>query len=105
MNNPHAGDFGTVYTFLIIENGAPVDISAATTKLVILLRPDGSFKSAAGVFVTNGTDGKLQYTTIAGDLPQTTPGKYSFQVKIGLPSGQWYTTDHTVEVLPDIAPV
>lgn len=99
----HNGDFGTVITVTIIEDGAAVDISAATAHKFILTRPDGSYINPVAVFKTDGTDGKLQYTLVSGDLNQA--GKYSLQAKVTFASGTYYSEVIPLNVLPDAAAV
>lgn len=45
-----------------------VDISSGTSMTVEFRKPDGSTISRTGTLYTTGTDGKLKYTTIAGDI-------------------------------------
>lgn len=52
------------------ENDAIKDISTATTKEIILEKPNGSTVTKTASFVTNGGDGKIHYVTLANDLDQ-----------------------------------
>lgn len=61
---------GLVVTFTVKRDGIPLDISTASTKNLLFNPPSGSLLTKAGTFVTDGTDGKLRYTTIAGDLDE-----------------------------------
>jgi hypothetical protein len=55
------------------QNPAPFDISAATQKLIIFKKPDGTEVEYPGTFVTDGTDGLVEYiTSTASDLIKTT---------------------------------
>jgi hypothetical protein len=66
---PHVGDTGLEFVVTIVdEDGAPVNVSAATEKLVYLTLPDGTVLTKTAAFDTNGTDGKIKYTTQGGDL-------------------------------------
>lgn len=60
----------------------PVDISAATTKNIIIKRPDGTTVTVVGVFTTDGTDGKLYIITASGHLPIS--GTYYIQGSVAL---------------------
>ena len=65
------GDTGIIITFTVYdEDGTtPWDLSgAATTKELILGPPVGSAKVYDASFTTDGTDGKLQYATVDGDI-------------------------------------
>jgi hypothetical protein len=60
-----------VIEFTVQEKGEIVDISSASaTKQIIFKKPDATTTTKSGSFVTNGTDGKFYYTTIAGDIDQ-----------------------------------
>ncbi len=61
-------DYGTRLIVVVEEDGEPLDISTATAKTLELTKPDGTVESKTAVFFTDGTDGKLLYTTIAGDM-------------------------------------
>ena len=69
MNTMHLSDIGTKLDLLIDdEDGNVLNISAATTKQIILTKADGVEVTKTAVFVTDGTDGLLRYVTIAGDI-------------------------------------
>jgi len=70
-NEIHIGDVGTVFYLTITEDGVAVDISGATGKSIIFEKPSGDTLTKAGIFTTDGTDGKIQYTTIDGDLDES----------------------------------
>jgi len=65
-----AGDIGTVFIVQIVdcESGLPIDLSLATTMTIKFLLPDKTVIERTAVFTTDGTDGRIQYVTIAGDL-------------------------------------
>ncbi len=64
----HIHDIGTELVSTIKDGNAIVDISGATTKQIILGKPDGTSLIKSGVFTTDGTDGKLEYITVSGDI-------------------------------------
>jgi hypothetical protein len=66
----HIQDIGTVLTTTLKDGTSTVDISGATTKQIILGKPDGTSSIKTGSFTTDGTDGSMYYTTISGDLNQ-----------------------------------
>lgn len=52
-----------------LNNLVDVDVSTATIRKVCLLKPDGiTILEKNAVFLNSGTDGKIKYDTIAGDL-------------------------------------
>lgn len=84
----HVGDIGTVFTVTVADSGTPVDISAATTIEIIFGKPyDNASVTKTAVFVTDGTDGKIKYTTVANDL--NIAGPWEIQARITLPTGTW----------------
>ena len=73
----HLNDIGTALRVTIEEDGAALDISTATTKQILLVKPSMTKLTKTAVFVTDGTDGVIEYVTIAGDLDEL--GNYSIQ--------------------------
>jgi hypothetical protein len=65
------GDIGTVIELVVHDSDdAVVDISGASTKQIKITNPSGTTSTKDGSFSTDGTDGKLRYTTVSGDLNQ-----------------------------------
>ncbi|NIQ01599.1 MAG: hypothetical protein GWM98_15440 [Nitrospinaceae bacterium] len=80
---------GVTLQVTVQENGVAVDISAATTRQIIITKPDRSKLTKTATFVTDGSDGKIQYVTVAGDLDLA--GTYSLQAFVITPAGEYYT--------------
>jgi hypothetical protein len=95
-NEIHVGDIGTVLRCTIKDGSDAVNISTATSKIIILEDPSGNNSDKIATFTTNGIDGKIQYTTISGDFDER--GNWSIQAKVVLPSGTWYSDIYTFEV-------
>ena len=95
-NEIHVGDIGTVFEVTIMDGAVAVDISTATTKALLLQKPSGAVVSKAASFKTNGIDGVLKYTTVAGDLDVS--GTWSMQVLVVLPTGTWHSDTQTFVV-------
>ena len=82
------GDVGTILRWTASEDGGPVDVSAATVKQVKLVKPSGMQVTRALVNSTkasdkkDGTDGRVEYVTVAGDLDQK--GTYTWQLFFNL---------------------
>ena len=91
VDNIHIGDIGTVFVVTIKdEDETVVDVSSASTQQIIFSKPDGTKVTKTSVFTTDGTDGKIQYTTVdVNDL--TTKGKWHLQGKVTLSAGTWTT--------------
>lgn len=78
MDNIHVGDIGTVFKIKITDDaGLALNISAATTLKIIFLKPNKERLEKTATFSTDGTDGYIQYSTIAGDLDR--PGAWKIQ--------------------------
>jgi hypothetical protein len=83
----HKGDIGTVIQLTLYEGSAIVDLSTATSKKLHFRKPSGVVLTKDAIFVTNGTDGKVKYTTVSGDLD--TVGTWKVQAVLDFPSGHW----------------
>jgi hypothetical protein len=90
-------DIGTVFEATILDKGVVLPIGAATSIVFIFAKPtlkppvegDVTRLVKTATFVTNGTDGKIKYTTIAGDLDR--PGTWKVQAIVTLPTGNWHS--------------
>ena len=83
----HVGDIGTTLIVTILEDGSVVDISSASSLQIIIKKPDATTLTKTGVFTTDGTDGKMQYVSIAGDFDQS--GNYRIQGKVDISGGTY----------------
>jgi len=99
-NEIHIGDIGTVLRVTIKDGDDVVDISGATSKIIILEDPDGTKYEKAATFTTNGTDGEIQYTTVDGDLNKR--GNWFIQAKLVLPNGTWYSDIEVFQVYENL---
>jgi len=61
---------GVELILTVKENGAVVNLAAASAMKMFLDKPDNTVVEKTAVHKTDGTDGKLMYVTIAGDLSQ-----------------------------------
>lgn len=65
----HVGTVGLILRATIKDqDGSAVSVADATTKQIRLEKPDGTDSAKPAAFHTDGTDGVIQYTTVAGDL-------------------------------------
>lgn len=92
INDLHLDDIGTIIRVTIQDTSetcvtAALDVSTATTTDLIFKKPDGTKVTQTGGFTTDGTDGKIEYTTIANDIDQI--GEWKIQVYLVLPIGSW----------------
>ncbi len=98
MSNLQAGAIGALLTVTVVDElKAPIDISSASTKQILIYKPDGTVLTKAASFATDGTDGKLTWTTVADDLVGSTNQIRSYLVMSGYTG---YTEIQRFEVDP-----
>ena len=93
-------DIGTEFDITFKEAGVAVNISSATTKSLIFRAPDDTTTTYAGTFITDGTDGKLRYTTVTTDIDQA--GHWHIQGKVILSTGTFFSSVEDFYVLPNL---
>jgi len=90
--NIYTGDVGIDIILTVTSpSGEAMDLSSATKKILHMNRPgvNGHFDKTLS-FVTDGTDGKVKYTTESGIL--NLPGSWHVQAYFEFPGGQkWHT--------------
>ena len=84
-------DLGVSLQILCTENDLFVDISAAPTQEIILKKPDGTEVAKSAAFLTDGTDGIVAYSTLAGDIDQI--GIWNYRAKITFNATQVYYSE------------
>jgi hypothetical protein len=97
----YVGATGVRIEFEVLdEDNVVVDISLAVSKTVDVVRPDDTVAAtaAAATFTTDGTDGKMYYEIINGDL--TMEGTYRAQADLDLTSWNGKATIIDFEVDP-----
>lgn len=99
----HNGDVGTVVTLTIYEDDETtvVDVSAAATKTIYVKKPSGTKDSWTASFTTDGSDGKIYYTTTTGDIDET--GTWLVQGYVEIGTSKYYSTRESFRVLPNLA--
>lgn len=86
----HLGDIGTAFRITLKDDDVPVDVSSAVAvgaKTITFKKKSGVVVEKEAVFFTDGTDGIIQYLTIAEDLDEL--GTWEIQAQVTLTSGQW----------------
>lgn len=83
----HLNDVGTVFELTATDGGVVVNLSTASVKQIIFAKPSGATLTQNASFVTDGTDGKVKYTTVAGDLDML--GNWQVQLYVELATGKW----------------
>lgn len=86
----HQGDIGTKLLITVKDGSSPVDISTASSLSIIIKRPDGTKLHRSGTLETDGTDGKMYYIVVAGDL--NAAGLYKIQAHVVLQAGSHYSS-------------
>jgi hypothetical protein len=64
----HLDDIGTAFRCTIYDDSTLVDLSSATSLLLIFKDPEGNTTTKTASLYTDGTDGILQYVAVDGDL-------------------------------------
>ena len=97
----HVNDFGTSLRATIKdEDDAVIDISDAASIIFILEKPNLTTITASGAFVSDGTDGKVQYITQSGIID--TMGQWRLQVFLDFPDGEFRTNIYNFKVYKNL---
>ena len=98
----HNGDVGTVFRLTITDtDGTAIDVSTAVTKYIYFQDPTGAKVQKTAAFTTNGSDGKIQYTTIAGDIDMV--GTWHVQGYVETSLGKFWTEKDSFKVYSTLA--
>lgn len=93
----HNGDVGTVFELAIVDTaGTAIDVSTASTKYIYFQDPSGNKVRQTAAFVSDGADGKIKYTTIAGDIDEA--GNWGVQGYVETSLGKFWTRQETFKV-------
>lgn len=82
-------DIGTELEITMMDGDAVLPIGTAAERHIWLKKPSGAVLERTGSLVTDGADGKMSYTTIAGDIDMA--GPWLLQGFVVFPSGAWHT--------------
>lgn len=96
----YEGDVGTQMVYGVQEDAVTLAIQAATDLILYFRKPSGELLTKTAQFLTDGSDGKIYYTTIAGDLDEH--GVWTIQSKISLSGGTHYGDTKMFSVLPHL---
>ena len=94
----HVGDIGTIFRATLSDDSGVVDLSATTSKTIILFDPAGNSTSHAASFFTDGTDGIIQYAGVSGDI--FLDGQWAWEAQIEFVDGaqRWASDDNKFQV-------
>jgi hypothetical protein len=76
----HYGDIGVNFNITVMNGTEILNVSNANSISIIFQKPDSSDLTKTAALTTNGTDGKIKYTTVAGDLDQI--GTWQIQARV-----------------------
>ena len=94
----HNADIGTIFRLTITDTaGVVIDVSTATVKFIYFQKPDGTKLKRTAAFYTDGTDGIIQYTAIAGDI--NAEGQWLVQGYVETSDGKFFTLKSKFNVL------
>jgi nitrogen fixation protein FixH len=100
MSDLQVGNVGSILRFTVVDqDGTVVDVSTAT--LVLYLRnPQERLLTKTPTLTSSGTDGRIQYALITGDLD--IPGQWTAQARATISSNVFYSNVVTVPVQGNI---
>ena len=96
----HYGDIGVNFNITVMNDTVPLNVSNANSISIIFQKPDSSDLTKTASLVTNGTDGKIKYTTVAGDLDQI--GTWQIQARVNFGASVFSTDIQKFKVYRNI---
>ena len=94
---------GVRFIIQLLDDGVAVDISAATTTEICLRTPSGGDKIKTATFTNTGSDGKIEFDTIAADLDEL--GRWKVGAHVITPTDERRTpTSALLTVVDSICP-
>lgn len=92
----HVNDVGTTLIGTVLDSGVAVDISSASSIQMLIKKPDQTTLTKTASFNSDGTDGKMKYVTVSGDIDQA--GNYKIQGKVVLGTATYFSSVSTFKV-------
>lgn len=92
----HVNDVGTTLIGTVLDSGVAVDISSASSIQMFIKKPDQTTLTKTASFNSDGTDGKMKYVTVSGDIDQA--GNYKIQGKVVLGTATYFSSVSTFKV-------
>ena len=84
------GDIGTIFRATIKDqNGTVVDVSGAAVRQLIFRKSNMTTITKTATMTTDGTDGKIEYATVASDLNMA--GSWQLQGYVEIGAGKWHS--------------
>jgi hypothetical protein len=99
-NEIHVNDVGTTFQLTFKDDGSIVDVSSASAVEVLLMGPDDTAVTKTATLVSDGTDGKVKYVTVSGDID--TAGTWKIQGKVTFATNIYNSDVHTFTVYKNL---
>ena len=98
----HSADIGTVFeaTLRDFPSNAVVNLSGASVMQLIFKKPSTAVLTKTAVHTTDGTDGKIRYLSVAGDLNEL--GVWEVQGYVETAAGKWHSDVLRFRVYPNL---
>ena len=95
----YAGQWGHTHTITVQdEDGVVVDLSTTATKVIVFKDPSGNEEEKTAAFVTDGSDGKLQYEVTDEDTVDDEAGNWLRWAKVTFADGEYVSTPERYRV-------
>ncbi len=86
----HISDLGTAFRYQCLDQDSNIiDLTNVDTMSITFTKPDRSKLIITPVFVTDGSDGRIQYLSRNGDL--SVPGLWRAEVYISFGTASWHS--------------
>lgn len=104
MAVPQVGAVGLLISVTLKDQDqAPLDVTTTTARTIYLRRPNGRVTACPATVIGPGTDGRIGYVTLAGDLD--VPGDWRIQARVITGTSSDYFSDiQPFRVAENIAP-
>lgn len=103
MADIHVDDIGTVFQAYLRDGETARNVSTATTKTIKFEDAEGTVTEKTAAFLTDGTDGVITYTTVAGDLSVAGEWKWQGFVVLTDPAGTWHSAEKNFHVQENLS--
>jgi|TARA_B100000676_G_scaffold141614_1_gene140248 DUF4097 and DUF4098 domain-containing protein YvlB len=99
-NEIHVNDIGTNFIITVKEGGTIVNLAPTTSVNLLLMGPNDTTVTKTASFLTDGTDGKIKYQTVAGDL--AVAGTWKLQAKVNYATTVYHSDIHNFTVFKNL---
>jgi len=100
----HYNDTGTLFLITINDCvggvSTPMDLATASSMSIVLKSPSGISSTKTATLNSDGTDGKIEYTTVDGDLNEV--GTWRMQAIVNFPTTSFRSNIKTFRVYENL---